>query len=367
MKDFIGFTRKILFMNQGDSLPDPPIPAPPGPYDRSIPAVDGLNAYSTPYNSPTGIMVVRGFFTNNAASIPTLDIKWNGVAMTQVPIVANATPGDPVLFLAAIKGGATGTHNLTIDVTSGSVGKGFLRIGDLAAMDTDWIGQVQSGIADTQIVDVFVVPTASGSSVAQIAGFIGEQVWPITEYQNATIQWATYREDSIQKVLNGDFATDADWTKGGGWTISGGQARRQYPGNSSLIQKGWTLLDPAKVHRVSFNFVQRGAIGNISLAWTNAAGTGIQTFSQTYTAQGIYSLRVYPPNNTGGLMITGIGNNNTSAATIVDDVSVVEEGTQNAVMFATQPQPGPQQYTYEANAEGTAGWLTVEIKGLVLP
>ena len=32
--------------------------------------------------------------------------------------------------------------------------------------------------------------------------------------------------EGAEEITNGDFATDSDWTKGTGWTISGGKATR---------------------------------------------------------------------------------------------------------------------------------------------
>ena len=40
-------------------------------------------------------------------------------------------------------------------------------------------------------------------------------------------------------VTNGDFATDSDWSKGAGWTISGGKATHDSTtGNRYLTQGG---------------------------------------------------------------------------------------------------------------------------------
>jgi len=39
-------------------------------------------------------------------------------------------------------------------------------------------------------------------------------------------------------VVNGDFATDSDWVKGTGWTISGGSANANVGNDVRLYQSG---------------------------------------------------------------------------------------------------------------------------------
>jgi hypothetical protein len=55
-----------------------------------------------------------------------------------------------------------------------------------------------------------------------------------------------------EKVVNGDFATDSDWTKGTGWTISGGSASFNTTTNNSLTQSGFAN---SKIYKVSIGVV----------------------------------------------------------------------------------------------------------------
>jgi hypothetical protein len=60
-------------------------------------------------------------------------------------------------------------------------------------------------------------------------------------------------------VTNGDFATDSDWTKGTGWTISGGTANFNGGNNQSLSQDG--IVANNKKYKLTYtisNYVQGG-------------------------------------------------------------------------------------------------------------
>ena len=55
-----------------------------------------------------------------------------------------------------------------------------------------------------------------------------------------------------EEVTNGDFATDSNWTKGTGWTISGGSASFNTTTNNSLTQSGFAN---SKIYKVSIGVV----------------------------------------------------------------------------------------------------------------
>ena len=56
--------------------------------------------------------------------------------------------------------------------------------------------------------------------------------------------------NGANQVINGDFATDSDWTKAANWTISGGKAISN--GSGLIYQTGVTYLDDKK-YKVIFN------------------------------------------------------------------------------------------------------------------
>ena len=81
-------------------------------------------------------------------------------------------------------------------------------------------------------------------------------------------------------VTNGDFATDSDWIKGTGWTISGGKAERLVAAPSSDLIQSNVLWNFASTFKISFDveatagFV-RARIGQTNL---NYVGQGTHTF-----------------------------------------------------------------------------------------
>ena len=88
-------------------------------------------------------------------------------------------------------------------------------------------------------------------------------------------------------VINGDFAADSDWTKGTGWTISGGTATHVGPTAGNLTQGLSTTLLAGKTWEVTFTVLNRSA-GTVQGLMTGQAGivrstndTFIETFTNT--------------------------------------------------------------------------------------
>ena len=70
---------------------------------------------------------------------------------------------------------------------------------------------------------------------------------------------------SAEKVTNGDFATDSDWIKETGWTISGGTANRTNTGTFTALQQN--ILTSGKTYKVTFTIssITSGEIYGIRL------------------------------------------------------------------------------------------------------
>ena len=77
-----------------------------------------------------------------------------------------------------------------------------------------------------------------------------------------------------EQITNGDFATDSNWTKGTGWSISGGAANCDgtQTANSTLVQQNGVLgavIDfvVGKTYKVNFDIiVTSGQISNVEVA-----------------------------------------------------------------------------------------------------
>ena len=109
-------------------------------------------------------------------------------------------------------------------------------------------------------------------------------------------------------ITNGNFATDSDWTKGAGWTISAGSATHTGGVASYLSQD---VLTPNSLYKVEIEVLQADGSNFIQIYM------GTSPALETITAAGSYtfSLTSQPVDNIG-FSIRGIGNAK------VDNISV---------------------------------------------
>lgn len=84
-------------------------------------------------------------------------------------------------------------------------------------------------------------------------------------------------------IGNGDFASDTLWTKGAGWTISGGKANKA-AGGGSLSQIFGTLA--SGTYRVTYTISNWTGSGAVTVAIT---GTGPVTNGTARSANGTYT------------------------------------------------------------------------------
>ena len=111
------------------------------------------------------------------------------------------------------------------------------------------------------------------------------------------------------QVINGDFATDTDWTKAANWTISGGKVISN--GSGLIYQTGVTYLDD-KQYKVTFNADITSGNFTVRIGNTSSGIVVTQGFNTHYLSR-------IPSNTTGFLFfqaISGVGS--------IDNVSVKE-------------------------------------------
>jgi len=88
------------------------------------------------------------------------------------------------------------------------------------------------------------------------------------------------------QVVNGNFATDSDWIKGTGWTISGGTANGNLTSNPILqTVSGFTAGNKYRV-RFEVTAVTSGYVR--VYAYVGASGTFTNIFSSTSLTTGVY-------------------------------------------------------------------------------
>jgi len=89
-------------------------------------------------------------------------------------------------------------------------------------------------------------------------------------------------------VVNGDFATDTAWTKGSGWTISGGSANQDNstPNSGDLTQSNVTTS--GKKYKVTFDLVvTSGTISALVGGHNLFTTSGTKTFIKTATSSNL--------------------------------------------------------------------------------
>lgn len=138
-------------------------------------------------------------------------------------------------------------------------------------------------------------------------------------------------------VTNGDFSTDSDWTKGVGWTISGGNASCDgtQSTTSGLIQN--SVFTSGKIYKLSFNITSNGDDFKF---WVN----GTQNIFSTPLVDGLIEY-TFTASATGSAYFeatsTFIGS--------IDNISVKEISLSNSYAYAGNPtwataQPYIPQY-----------------------
>ena len=83
-------------------------------------------------------------------------------------------------------------------------------------------------------------------------------------------------------VTNGDFATDSDWVKGTGWTISGGKASRTAQSGSTACDQIISLT-ANKTYKIVYNLTLDAGTFNVRFTRSTSVNGETRTSSGTYT------------------------------------------------------------------------------------
>lgn len=176
-------------------------PVPPGPLDRLVPTVNGLDAFTTPFSATYGNLIVRVFYRNNAASTPTIAATWNGVPMTQIGHFVQPVIGAGGVIAFGIRAGATGTRDLALTVTGGSAGVAAVRIGELVSMDVTWQGDVDGNSLTTpQYYQEVTMNDTGPGDTASIVGWCTDQAAAISPSYSDVSQWNTEQNNGTQSM-----------------------------------------------------------------------------------------------------------------------------------------------------------------------
>jgi len=248
----------------------PPDQNPATARDRLITSADGLNSYSTNFTLTYNSLVVKLYAINGSDTVPTVAATFDGVAMTQIGLEAEAVAGTSVVAAFALRGAHAGTKALAITTTGGSLGFGALRITEVAGLTSDWAANAHwtgpendiAGLDDVIEVDAPDGPAAGAAIVSTIAGWADWTAYPIDPRYSDTEQWANSHLFSSDK--------SAAWRFGYALSPSGEGSNlyRFDSDNSSLFSPNGAVFQ-----------LKGASITTIGTAWTSqASAADVQWF-----------------------------------------------------------------------------------------
>jgi len=166
-----------------------------------------------------------------------------------------------------------------------------------------------------------------------------EQDFTASDITNGTL--LSFVNADVEKIVNGDFATDTDWTKGTGWSISGGTANCDGTQTSNSEFKTTVGIAVQGV-QVTFSF----EVKNYSAGTLNATleGTGTLDFSGI-NANGVYSTTATSSDPLPKVTFTA----SSDFIGSIDDVSVIQS-TANGLVTTWYDQSGNGNNATQATA-----------------
>jgi hypothetical protein len=151
------------------------------------------------------------------------------------------------------------------------------------------------------------------------------------------VQNGDFEQIGSELVTNGDFATDSDWVKNTGWSISGGAANAS-SSFDSLAQAGFNFIIE-KNYKVTYE-VKNYVNGNIRFQFTG----GATLTGTTRNSNGIYTQYVKATANHSNFRFKG-----TNFTGSIDNVSVKEVGQNWALNAAWTISNGKATYDNSAS------------------
>ena len=142
-----------------------------------------------------------------------------------------------------------------------------------------------------------------------------------TAYDNGSMLAVKPSENlyGLEEVTNGDFATDTNWVKGGGWTISGGSANYDDTTNGSLYQN---ITLNANIYQLNFTISNSTGLGARIWIGNSTGSIDYTSGGYVYYTNGSHSLKINIPSGQASLAFWG---NVAGSVFSIDNVSLKED------------------------------------------
>ena len=165
----------------------------------------------------------------------------------------------------------TTSGNYTLRFTPTSTNNRFT-----IAANSDFIGSVDNASIKQDISADFTFTRNSSATRVNELGYIED----VQIIGGELVSNGDFEEIGSELVTNGSFSTDSDWTKGAGWSISGGKARSTTSASSTYLTQT-DILTADKTYKIIFT-VSDYISGTVRAGVSGQEGASI-TANGTYT------------------------------------------------------------------------------------
>jgi hypothetical protein len=147
--------------------------------------------------------------------------------------------------------------------------------------------QIPSAVSDSKLHSVlpnngkgdFTFDRSTGATRINKDGLIEE----VGYFSSELVQNGNFSELGSELIVNGDFATDSDWTKGTGWIINDGKAINTGRANFSDLTQNNTNVTIGKTYKITYT-ISDYTSGSIKFIMNNNSAAGVERNANgTYT------------------------------------------------------------------------------------